>query len=266
MMPIGGDVSQFFLGLMGTYSVAIREGRLPVWNELWGYGFPGIGESQMGVYYPPHLILYAILPTERAYVASLVLHTLLGSIGGWWAARQFGVSQLGSGLAGLVYATCGFFLIHMPHPWGYTTGSWLPWAWGLAWLILTSESERQAERMLLLSLILVLQILPGHFQVAFMTMVGIALLSLWGTLEFMLRRPTPASGQPLSGMSHSLWRVLALLLCLATVFPLAALQLWPTARLARLAAAQRDFNYLSGFAASPLHLVNYVAPGLFHRS
>ena len=42
---------------------------------------------------------------------------------------------------------------------------------------------------------------------------------------------------------------------LASSFPLAALQLWPTARLARLAAAQRDFDYLSGFAT------HAVAPG-----
>jgi hypothetical protein len=55
-------------------------------------------------------------------------------------------------------------------------------------------------------------------------------------------------------------------LALAAVFPLAALQLWPTARLAELAVRQRDFEYLSGFASTPFHLVNYIAPGLFHRS
>ena len=44
------------------------------------------------------------------------------------------------------------------------------------------------------------------------------------------------------------------------------MQLGPTARLARLAAAQRDYEYLSGFAATPVHLVSYVAPGLFQRS
>ena len=33
---------------------------------------------------------------------------------------------------------------------------------------------------------------------------------------------------------------------------------WPPPR--------RDFEYLSGFASPPFHLVNYVAPGLFHRS
>ena len=46
---------------------------------------------------------------------------------------------------------------------------------------------------------------------------------------------------------------------------LAAVQLGPTYRLARL-AGRRDSEYLSGFAATPLHLVSYVAPGLFHRS
>ena len=86
-MPVGGDVTQFFLGLMGVLTAALREARLPVWNDLWGYGFPGIGESQMGVYYPPHLLLYGLLPTEYAYVASLLVHTFWGALGAWWAAR-----------------------------------------------------------------------------------------------------------------------------------------------------------------------------------
>jgi hypothetical protein len=64
----------------------------------------------------------------------------------------------------------------------------------------------------------------------------------------------------------SLRRAAAVILAIVAVFPLAAIQLWPTARLARLAGGQRDFEYLSGFAETPLHLVNLVAPGLFHRS
>ena len=54
-MPVGGDVTQFSLGLMAVLGRAIRAGRLPLWNDLWGYGFPGLAESQMGVFYPPHL-------------------------------------------------------------------------------------------------------------------------------------------------------------------------------------------------------------------
>ncbi len=85
-MPVGGDVTQFFLGLMAVLGTALGDWQLPIWNDLWGYGFPGIGESQMGVYYPPHLILYGFLPTEWAYVSSLLLHTFWGALGAWWAA------------------------------------------------------------------------------------------------------------------------------------------------------------------------------------
>jgi hypothetical protein len=263
-MPVGGDVTQFFLGLMNVLSSSIREVRPPIWNELWGYGFPGIGESQMGVYYPPHLVLYGTLPAEWAYVASLVLHTLWGGLGAWWAARKFGVSPLGAGFSAFVFSTSGFFVIHMPHPWGYTTGSWMPWAWGLAWSTLGSSRSRQTLRLFLLSLVVVLQLLAGHFQLAFLTLVGILVMLAW----FLLDALTGAEGERAINLRpiEKVRGVLALGACLFVAFPLAALQIWPTARLARLAAADRDFEYLSGFAATPLHLVSYVAPGLFRGS
>src|SRR5580704_11499788 len=109
MMPLGGDVTQFFLGLMTFYSELLERGRLPVWNDLWGYGFPGLAESQMGVFYPVHVILYRWLDTERAYVISLVLHTLWGGLGTFWAARRLGTSCAGSALAAFSWSTCGFF-------------------------------------------------------------------------------------------------------------------------------------------------------------
>ena len=265
-MPVGGDVTQFFLGLMGVLGSALREGRLPIWNDLWGYGFPGIGESQMGVFYPPHLILYGLLPTEWAYVASLLLHTLWGALGAWWAARRFGVTPIGSSLAAFAFSASGFFVIHMPHPWGYTTGSWMPWAWALTWSLLTSRRMTLASRLFLLSLVLVLQVLPGHFQIAFLTQVGIVLMVVWFVLEPWICREWVEERTSGITFARRTRQALAIGGCLIAVFPLTALQLWPTARLARLAAAQRDFEYLSGFAATPWHLVNYIAPGLFHRS
>ena len=255
-MPVGGDVTQFFLGLMSVLSESLAERRLPVWNDLWGYGFPGIGESQMGVFYPPHLLLYGLLTLERAYVASLVLHTLWGGLGAFWMARRFGVGAIGSALAGFVFSTSGFFVIHMPHPWGYTTGAWLPWAWGLTWSLLNDEGRGTLRRLFLLTLVLVLQILPGHFQIAFMTQAGVLAMASW----FLLGRLTRAPRSEAVGR----WSLAAL--ALAMVPPLSALQLWPTARLAWLASNQRDYEYLSGFATTPFHLVGLVAPNLFHGS
>jgi len=267
-MPVGGDVTQFFLGLMGFFAESLRSGQLPVWNDLWGYGFPGLAESQMGVFYPLHVLLYGWLETETAYVVSLVLHTLWGGIGTYWAARRLGISGAGSALAGLSWSMCGFFLIHLAHPWGYTTGCWMPWALGLTWSILAPGSPIPRAAPLLLSLVLVLQVLPGHFQLAFQTQVLIALMVAWAIGEhgFSNRRdgrerpssgPGPASIGRRTGCVVAAW---------VAVFPMAALQLVPTARLAKLAGDSRHFEYLSGFAVTPFHLVNLVAPGLFHRS
>ncbi|WP_165224437.1 hypothetical protein [Aquisphaera insulae] len=250
-MPVGGDVTRFFMGLMDVLSRSLRAGRLPIWNDLWGDGFPGVGESQMGVFYPPHLILYGLLTTEGAYVTSLVLHTIWGGLGAWWAARKFGVSASGAVLAAIAFSASGFFVIHMTHQWGYTVGSWMPWAWGIAWVVLDPSERRPGRLALLLAAVLALQTLPGHFQLAFITQVGVAILAVCGAVEWR---------------GQGLRRGFLLMLALALAVPLAAVQLWPTARLASLAATQRNFDYLSAFAATPFHLVNFVAPGLFHHS
>lgn len=251
-MPVGGDVTQFSLGPMSFLSRALRAGRLPFWDELWGYGFPGVGESQMGVFYPPHWLLYGVLSTEYAYTASLVLHTLWGGLGAYYCCRRFGASAVGSALGGLGWSCCGFFGIHVPHQWAYTTGCWMPWAWGLAWAVLREPEDRRAPFLLVLAL--AMQILPGHFQLAFCTQVGVVLLAV-SHLELSWRH------------NRGLWgRALVCAAALGGAMVLAAGQLVPTHRLAGLAATRRDFEYLSGFAASPLHLVSFVAPGLFGRS
>jgi hypothetical protein len=251
-MPIGGDVTQFSLGLMATLARSLRAGRLPIWNERWGYGFPGVGESQMGVYYPPHWLTYGLLAPETAYVVNLTAHAIWGGLGAYFAARRFGASEVGSALGAFAWTGCGFFLIHLPHQWAYTTGSWMPWAWGLAWSVLRGESGRRGP--FLLVLVLALQILPGHFQLAFYTQISVLILIAETALEGMTARRV------------LIRRPAVVLLAMAGAFAVAGMQVWPTLRLARLAAPRRDFEYLSGFAASPLHLVTFVAPGLFERS
>jgi hypothetical protein len=265
-MPVGGDVTQFFLGLMGFLSDSLHAGRLPIWNDLWGYGFPGLAESQMGVFYPVHILVYRWFNTETAYVISLMIHTLWGSLGAFWAARRVGISAPGSALAAFAWSTCGFFMVHLAHPWGYTTGCWMPWAFGLAWCILAPGGKPRRFAPFWLSLVLVLQVLPGHFQLAFLTQAVIVLMIAWAAVEDWGGRLCGRRAAEGVGLGLKMSGAGGIVLALASVFPLAALQLWPTARLAELAAGQRDFEYLSGFASTPFHLVNYVAPGLFHRS
>src|SRR5262249_21006161 len=157
----------------------------------------------------------------------------------YWAARRFGVSALGSALAGWSWAASGFFVIHLPHQWGYTAGSWMPWVWGLGWTVLRGEGRRTTPW--LLSAALAIQLLPGPFQLAFITQVGLVLLAV-------------ANGPRRSSL------VLAIAFLGASA--LAMMQLLPTYRLARLAESDRTFEYLGTFATTPFHLISYVAPGL----
>ncbi len=101
---------------------------------------------------------------------------------------------------------------------------------------------------------LTLQLLPGHFQLAFITQVTTALLGLLGLLT---RGPTwRARGR----------RFYRLVGAMAAVVPLGLAQLEPTAELAGLAGSRLSREYLGSFASTPMHLVSYVAPGLFHES
>ena len=265
-MPIGGDVTQFFLGLMDFFRESLKAGRVPVWNDLWGYGFPGLAESQMGVFYPAHLILYRWLNTETAYVVSLVVHTLWGGLGAYWAARRVGTSRMGGALAAFCWTTCGFFVVHLAHPWGYSTGCWMPWAWGLGYSLLAAGVTAKPAYPCLLALVLALQLLPGHFQLAFLTQCGLVLMVVWAVIERWVGRRRTEAEVDASAVRFSLRAAIVVLLASAWAFPLAAIQLVPTARLALLAAPGGQFDYLSDFASPPFHLVNYVAPGLFHRS
>ncbi|MEJ7638566.1 MAG: hypothetical protein WKF75_11475 [Singulisphaera sp.] len=171
-------------------------------------------------------------------------------------------------LVGFAWSASGFFVIHLPHQWGYTTGSWMPWAWGLAWSLTSGQATRRTP--FLLALVLTLQVLPGHFQLAFTTQLSVAIVGLWAIAEGLVRSTADHPGAqcegdvPSTGAS-SVRDAIKVAVAMAAVIPLAAMQLWPTYRLSLL-AGPRDEEYLSGFAATPVHLVNYVAPGLFHGS
>jgi hypothetical protein len=177
-----------------------------------------------------------------------------------------GISGIGSALAAFSWSACGFFMIHLAHAWGYTTGCWMPWAVGLTWSIVAPGARPSPLAALILSLILVLQVLPGHFQIAFQTQVVLGLMVLWALVEHWGADLGAGRSGQAAGAGPAVRKAGVVVLAIIVTYPLAAVQVWPTARLAAMAGAGQDMEYLSGFAVTPLHLVNFVAPGLFHRS
>jgi hypothetical protein len=252
LLPVGGDATRFGLGLMSEISRAAADQRVPLWNSLWGYGFPALAESQLGVFYPPHLILFALLPLEWAYAADRIIHALWAVLGCWTIARSLGHSAAASCLCSLVFVTSGFFLVHETHHWAWPTASWIPWIWWAMSRMVRKPEDACMSSCMTASICIAMPVLTGHFQMGFVAMVS----GLFLTVAFALTDGSQRS----SGLR---WRsLLAMPGAFVVAAGLAAVQIIPTKELASLANDQRDWEYLSGFAAPPLHWLGLLLPGL----
>ncbi len=131
----------FSLGLMAVLRDSSTRSGFRSGTTDGGMGF-GLGGSRMGC--TTHLTgcftgLFPLLRPATRPVWSFI--PFLGGLGTYWAARRFGASPQGAALAGFAWSASGFFLIHLPHQWGYTVGAWMPWAWGLTWLIIRKRRK-----------------------------------------------------------------------------------------------------------------------------
>jgi hypothetical protein len=175
---IGGDTLTYFFPQKTYLSDQLAHGHLPLWNNLSGHGYPVIAESQTGLCYPPTLLLYWLADVNTAYNANFILHYIVGFVFAWLYATRVGLSPVAAGLAALVFVY-GWFPPRMHFEWSFLTGVWLP---VVLWC---AESFLQTQRrayLLLLSLSMALQLLAGHFALAFITQVALVAsmgLRLW---------------------------------------------------------------------------------------
>lgn len=219
---IGGDIYTYFLPQKTFYADRLHAGEFPLWNNLTGYGYPLVGESQTGAFYPPNLILYRLFDVNTAYSAIHLLHYILAFWFFWLYARRIGLNTAGSLFAALVY-TYGWFPARASLEWAIIGGAWLPLA---LWCVESFLQTRLWRYAIGLSITLGVQLLAGHFNLAFITDLVLAAyvpLRLWIASELL---PTD-SLRLRRGLTAGL---VATLLC---GFALAAVQLLPTWELKR---------------------------------
>lgn len=248
---IGGDLYSYYFPQKVYYAEHLKQGEIPFWNNLAGNGYPLVAESQTGAFYPPNLLLYRLLNVNAAYNAIQILHYALAFVFTWMYARRLDLSPAGAGLAALVY-TYGWFPLRMCWEWAIIGGAWLPLALWAAESFLQSAKWRY---LFVLCGALSLQMLPGHYNLAFITQLTLAVyvpLRLWVNGD--------ALHTNVSAHRRSALGTIALAgLC---GFGLAAIQLlpsWELKQISQRAAAGRDFD--PGYGNIPLwYLPQMVAP------
>lgn len=171
---IGGDLYTYSLPQKAFLADSLRLGTFPLWNPLVGQGYPVLAESQTGTFYPLHW-LYGCLSITTANNVVLIVHYTLAFLAMFWCSRWLGRQMNGATLAAVVYVY-GWFPARSSLDWAILGGVYLPLAIGCFEAWWQTMRPRYAVG---LSLAIGLQLLGGHFHLAFLTWLLLGGYGLW---------------------------------------------------------------------------------------
>jgi hypothetical protein len=236
------DAFVYFYPQRAFLGQALRHGQLPLWNPYLFMGAPFLANPQAAVLYP-FSWLFAIGPVWVGYSAQLVLHSFLAA---WFmylfARHALGCLPLAAATGGLAYGFSGFAVGQAGHLNQLSAAAWLPV------ILLAYERAVYTRRPIWVAtgaVALGLQILAGHPQVVYMTLITLVLL---GVVCAPWRAPVRLG-----------WAVLAGVLLGGVGVLLAAAQLLPTLELAPLSIRGGGVQWRDAVAGS-------LPPYLFPRA
>ncbi len=244
LVPSGYDLLTYFYPYRAAVAEALSQGRLPLWNPYIFGGAPLFANIQAAVLYPPNLITLP-LPPFPAFAALIFFHLWLAGLGMYLLGRLgLGLGVPAALLAALTYGLSGFLAQQLGHPNQTAASAWLPWV-----LLGTLRLVRGGPGWLpLTALFIGVQILAGHPQETYLTLVAAGLLAAY---EAWSGRPRPVVF-PLLGFG----------LAVGLGFGLAAVQALPSWELSRLSirGGGLSFREAVSFSLPPWELLRALLP------
>ncbi len=243
-----GDIFLFFYPTHQAYADALRAGRLPLWEPRMLAGFPLYAEGQIGALYPTHPFLYGLLPIDVATNYDILINLAWVAVGMYLFMRALNLRPASAFLAGVAFSFGGFFIVRLQHMSVLATAAWLPWT---LWAWEKHEQEKDAKKrwrwLAVLAIFSGIQLLGGHPQFAFMSVILLALYAMvnWqrgGTLENEIAplawlaklQASVARRVPIVFEYVTLTRVILVVLAVGVGAAIAAMQLLPTYELSTI--------------------------------
>ena len=269
---VGGDLYPYFFPQKTFLADRLHAGEFPLWNNLTGFGYPILGESQTGVAYPPHIIAYYFFDANTAYNIEHLAHYMLCFVGTCLFATRIGLRLPGAVLTSVVF-TYGWFPPRACLEWAIVTGAWLPVC---LWCVESFVQTRWWRFPIGLSLALGLQLLAGHFHLAFITQLIVVAYGTWRIRATTEQTPSLVHGKAeqtslaKSGLWNITWKSLPIVLTLGAAiiagFLLASVQLlpaWEMKTRSSRAVVGEDHDPSYGHLP-PLYASQLVAPWLWY--
>ena len=193
-----GDIFTYFTPYRDVAAQALRDGRVPLWNPYLFMGVPFLANSQAGVFYPLNWP-FAWLDTARAINWTIVLHIFIAASGVYMLARSHLSLSIGAAfLAAMSFGLGGYLGTQIEHVNQLQGLAWLGWIFlAYGWIVEQDASSKMQDaghsnvsrisrfafRVGLLSCLIALQLLAGHTQTVFISLVGLGVYALWHMLE-----------------------------------------------------------------------------------
>jgi hypothetical protein len=228
-------------------------GTLPFWNPYLFSGTPFMANIQISMFYPLGFLFF-VMPAEYAYGYTIVLHCILGSIFMYVFIRHLSVSKVGALLSSVTFTYNGFLMAHIfgGHLTFVQNYIWIPLIFLYVHKFLNTLYPRHV---ILAGVFLCVQILGGFPQIAFYTILGVLLYTLY-SIPYRLQE----EGGPYVGRA-----ALGIVTILVIGFSLAALQLIPTYEFmqhsTRAGGTSYEFATLDSFP--PKNLITLLLPDLY---
>lgn len=226
-----------------NYHLAAFYSRRVFWDTMLLGGAPMFADPQMIMWYPPEMIFCIIPGSWNFFVVSAYVMAACFAYGYSYAITG---SRLGALVSGIIYGMCGFMMAHLGHTTIIHSAAWLPL---IIWSLEMLRREAHPGWFALTSLAVACSVLAGHSQIFFYS------LALAGVYALVFGWKAPI------GRWRYYWRAA---ISVGLGLGLAAIQLIPTAELARLSLrAEMSFTDFISFSIPRRQLLMLIYPVLY---
>jgi len=162
----------------------LRQGDIPLWNPYNFAGTPFLANGQHSAYYP-FSVIFLILPIAKAYGWYTVIQLWLAGVFAYLLGRVLGMRRPSATIAGLVFQGSGFLIVSSAvFPMILAAAIWLPLLLACVEKIIRNASSpfgagRTLPWAVLGAAALGIQLLAGHIEITYYTLLVMGIFALW---------------------------------------------------------------------------------------
>ena len=247
-----GDMAYFFIPIRSFGFSLPSKGTLPLWNPYIFSGTPFLAESQLAIFYPFNLI-HLFLPISLAVNLLIILHQVLAGVFMYLYLKRLTLDGFSSLVGAMIFALSSAFItrIFIGHLTIICAITWIP----LLFFCIDKALSKESNLFIILAgFVLSLQLLSGHIQFVFITLIGLFLYLAYASFaNYRARQST----------KEILYPFYVLIAVAIFGIGISAIQTLPSWELMRQALRFKNpiFNYK--FSMPPENIMTILSPGFW---